>query len=78
MLRAAISIPSNIADGAGRGSKPGFSRSLWHSMGSCNELESQLLLAQDLRFVPRDQFVRLTEDVAEVRRMLTSFIDKLK
>src|SRR5450759_811319 len=45
ILRAAISIPSNIAEGAGHGSNPDFLRFLWNSMGSCNELESQLLLA---------------------------------
>jgi four helix bundle protein len=39
MFRAAISIPSNIAEGAGRGSDPDFRRFLWHSLGSCNELE---------------------------------------
>jgi four helix bundle protein len=37
ILEAAISIPSNIAEGAGRGSDPDFGRFLWYSMGSCNE-----------------------------------------
>jgi four helix bundle protein len=37
ILKAAISIPSNIAEGAGRGSDPDFGRFLWYSMGSCNE-----------------------------------------
>lgn len=48
ILRATISIPSNIAEGTGRGSDPDFRRFLWHSVGSCNELDSQLLLGHDL------------------------------
>jgi four helix bundle protein len=78
ILRAAISIPSNIAEGSGRGSNPDFTRFLWHSMGSCNEFESQLLLGHDLKFIPGDVHSRLGDGVSEVRRMLTSFIDTLK
>src|SRR4051812_23980534 len=78
ILRAAISIPSNIAEGAGRGSNPDFSRFLWHSMGSCNELESQLLLGCELKFIPGGLHSTLAEQVAEVRRMLTGLIEKLK
>ena len=78
ILRAAISIPSNIAEGAGRGSDPDFSRFLWHSMGSCNELESQILLGRDLKFIPSAVHTRLGNDVSEVRRMLTGFIKTLK
>ena len=77
VLRSAISIPSNIAEGAGRGSNPDFSRFCWHSMGSCNELESQLLLAADLSFVPRDVHARLADKVASVRQQLTRFIQTL-
>ena len=78
MLRAAISIPSNIAEGAGRGSNPDFARFCLHSMGSCNELESQLLLARDLKFVPAEIHARLGNDISEVRKMLTRFIEALR
>jgi four helix bundle protein len=74
ILRAAISIPSNIAEGAGRGSNPDFGRFLWHSMGSCNELESQLLLAHDLKFIRGELHSRLGKEVSVVRQMLTRFI----
>lgn len=53
VLRAAISIPSNIAEGRGRGSDADSCRFLWHSLGSCNELEYDLLLANDLSVLPR-------------------------
>jgi four helix bundle protein len=52
MLREAISVPSNIAEGAGRGTNLDFRRFLFHSLGSCNELEYDLLLARDLEFLP--------------------------
>jgi four helix bundle protein len=74
ILRAAISIPSNIAEGAGRGSNPDFSRFLWNSMGSCNELESQILLGRDLKFIPIPLHDQLASDVSDVRRMLTGLI----
>ena len=77
LLRSAISIPSNIAEGAGRGSNPDFSRFCWHSMGSCNELESQLLLAADLKFLPRDVHTRVGNEISSVRQQLTRFIQAL-
>jgi four helix bundle protein len=77
ILRAAISIPSNIAEGAGRGSNPDFRRFLWNSMGSCNELESQLLLASDLKFTPSELHSRLGNDISEVRKMLSGLIPTL-
>jgi len=78
MFRAAISIPSNIAEGAGRGSDPDFRRFLWHSLGSCNELEYDFLLARDLRFLPAQVHEKLTGQLEEVRRMLSGLVQQLK
>jgi len=78
MFRAALSVPSNIAEGAGRGSDPDFRRFLWHSLGSCNELEYDFLLARDLQFLPLDLHARLTGQLEEVRRMLTGLVQHLK
>ena len=77
LLRAAISIPSNIAEGAGRSSRRDFRRFLFHSLGSCNELEYDFLLARDLRFLPGETYTRLMGDLEEVRRMLTSLAERL-
>jgi four helix bundle protein len=73
-LRAAISIPSNIAEGCGRGSDPDFRRFLFHSLGSCNELEYDLLLARDLKFLPPAKHTGLAGHIVEVRRMLTGLV----
>ena len=47
-------------------------------MGSCNELESKLLLASDLKFIPSESHTRLGNDLSEVRKMLSSLIQTLK
>ena len=77
VLRAAISIPSNVAEGAGRGSDPDFRRFLWHALGSCNELEYDLLLARDLGFVPRELHACHARRLEEVRRMLSGLVRRL-
>ncbi len=78
LLRAVISVPSNIAEGTGRGSDPDFRRFLWHSLGSCNELEYDLLLARDLRFLTPALHTPLAGHVEEVRRMLSGLIETMK
>ena len=77
MHRAAISVPSNIAEGAGRGSNRDFRRFVFNSLGSINELEYDLLLAKDLRFLPAGLHDRRGEQLAEVRRMLSRFAQTL-
>jgi four helix bundle protein len=78
ILKAAISIPSNIAEGAGRGSDPDFARFLWYSMGSCNEFESNLLLGGDVKLIPGDVLTRLGNEVSEVRQVLTRLIQTVE
>ena len=46
-------------------------------MGSCNELESQLLVARDVKFIKEDVHLRLENDISSVRQMLTRFIQTL-
>jgi four helix bundle protein len=74
LLRAAISVPSNIAEGAGRRSDPDFKRFLAHSLGSLNEVEYDLLLARDLGFVRTSDHLRLSRQLEEVRRMLSGLM----
>ena len=77
LLRAAVSVPSNIAEGAGRGSDVDFRRFLRQSLGSLNEVEYDLLLARDLGFLPTNEYSRFGTQVEDVRRMLSGLIAKL-
>ena len=74
VLKAAISIPSNIAEGAGRGSDPDFCRFLWYSMGSCNEFESDLIVGRDVKLIPVPLFTQLGNELSDVRKTLTRLI----
>ncbi len=78
ILKAVISIPSNIAEGAGRGSDPDFARFLWYSMGSCNEFESDLLLGRDVKLILGDVLTRLGSEVSNVRQILTRLIQTVE
>ena len=77
LLRAAISVPSNIAEGAGRGTDADFGRFLRYALGSINELEYDLLLARDLRFLQADEHSHICEQLIEVRRMLSGLLTQL-
>jgi four helix bundle protein len=77
MRRAAVSIPSNIAEGCGRNSDRDFSRFLKIAAGSATELEYQLLLAKDLGYISADAQYRLDAQLNEVKRMLNSLIQTL-
>jgi four helix bundle protein len=68
----------NIAEGCGRGGDAEFARFLHVAAGSASEVQYQLLLAHELEFLKVEDFDRLTEDVVEVKRMLSSLIQKLK
>jgi len=71
MRRAAVSVPSNIAEGAGRNSDKDFSRFLDISLGSSFELETQLIIANKLEFLPNDKFDELAKKVQDEQKMIT-------
>jgi four helix bundle protein len=75
MRRAAVSIPSNIAEGQGRLSRGEFRQFLGNARGSLAELETQLLIAEHLGYLPNAE--SLFQDLAEVGRMLNGLISSL-
>jgi four helix bundle protein len=68
LSRAALSIPANIAEGAGRESVKEFRRYLTIAMGSASELENHLLFAQELRLIADAS--NYLKELSEVQRML--------
>lgn len=74
--RAAVSIPSNIAEGAARNSKKEFIRFLYISLGSLAEVETQLEIAGRLKFISENK--ELEERSIYIRRMLLKLIQSLK
>lgn len=75
--RASGSISANIAEGCGRSSEIEFARFLQIAFGSASELEYHLLLSHDLGLLQVSDYETLAGEVVEVKRMLTSFIQKL-
>jgi four helix bundle protein len=73
--RAAVSIPSNIAEGQARLTRGEFRQFLGHAKGSIAELETQLLIAESLGYPGISQAV--LRDLAEVRRMLNGLMSSL-
>jgi four helix bundle protein len=76
MRRSAVSIPSNIAEGAARGGKKEFLQFLAISRGSLMELETQIILAKDLGCISDCQ--ALLEKVNKIFALLNGLMTKLK
>ena len=76
LRRAVVSIPSNIAEGRGRGSTKDFVRFLYQAQGSLNEVFTQLELACRLGLVSHG--TGLYEEATEIARMLSSMIKRLR
>ena len=76
--RAAVSIPCNIAEGQGRRSKKEFIQFLSNSRGSVMEVETQVLIALDRKFLDQAKSDKLLEMLAEIGRLLNGLMDSLQ
>lgn len=76
--RSASSVPTNIAEGCGRNTDGDLYRFLCISMGSASELEYQLLLCYDLKYISEETYLILEKKLVELKKMLNAFIQKLK
>lgn len=73
MRRSAVSIPSNIAEGCGRNTNAQLCYHLHIAVGSSCELETQVILAYDLKLLEDETFTQLTQQIEEVRRIILGF-----
>jgi four helix bundle protein len=76
LRRAAISIPSNIAEGAGRNNDSEFNHFLGIATGSAYELETQLIIAQEVSLIENEKAENTLEKVNELKKMLYGFKQK--
>ena len=76
--RSCSSIPANIAEGCGRGGDTEFARFLQIAMGSATELEYHMLLSRDLGLIAPTTFESLNDEVTQIKRMLTTFIQRVR
>jgi four helix bundle protein len=76
--RAAVSIPSNIAEGAARGSNRGFLNALHIARGSLNELDTQLIIALRLGYIEAKEAASLALRLGELDRILNGLITSLR
>jgi four helix bundle protein len=75
MRRAAVSIPSNIAEGCGRNTRPQLRQFVRVALGSANELEYQVGLAGRLGFLAAEVVAPLEGEMADVKRMLAGLLN---
>ncbi len=76
--RCAISISSNIAEGAGRNSNKDFSRFLSIASGSAYELQTQLIYCRELNYINKDKSNELLDTTDKIQKMIYRFIEALK
>jgi len=78
MRRSAVSVPSNIAEGKGRLTDRDRAHFFSQARGSLLELETQILIAQELNYIPAPEADSLLQHAAEAGRMLNSLIESIR
>ena len=76
--KCAISIPSNIAEGAGRNTNKEFAHFLGIANGSSFELHTQIKLLENLNLVKHSSIIEIFVDIEEIQKMIFSFKKMLK
>lgn len=78
LRRAAISVPSNIAEGRRRSTTADFAHFLYIAYGSLAEIETQLLISKELKFISHKEYEELRVSIVEIGKMLHGMIKKLR
>lgn len=77
MRRSAVSIPSNIAEGFRRYHNKEYKQFLYITLGSCAELETQVIIAHDLEYINKNAKEEITKNIQYICRMVFKLIQKL-
>ena len=78
LQRAVVSISSNIAEGAGRPTDADFAHFLDQSLGSANEVETQLLISRNLKYIAENQYDELMSSLTGIQKQLTGLIASIR
>jgi four helix bundle protein len=77
MVRAAFSIPTNIVEGRGQRTEREFARFLRIALNSASELQYHLIVASELGMIAEKDFVSLSDQTTEVRKMIHGLLSRL-
>ena len=78
MNRSAVSVPSNIAEGTAKSSEKHFFIFLENALGSCFEWQTQLIIAQKVGYLEKEEFNKYEQAIVEIQRMIDSFMNRIK
>ena len=78
MQRAVVSIPSNIAEGHTRQHTGEFRQFLYTALGSAAELDTQIVISNELGYVNKEETCRIEEQLDEIRKMTYVLISRLR
>jgi len=76
--RAALSIPTNIAEGSGKFTNSDFAKFLQIALGSTHEVEYLLLFSNELKFIDQKDYETISSEIGEVKAMLITLIKKIR
>ncbi len=76
--RAAVSVPANIAEGAGRQSDKEFLYFLSNAQGSASELATELLIAHRLGYLAKEKYVAANDELDNIGRMIVGLAKKIR
>ena len=77
LRRASISVSSNIAEGSARNSDKDFVKFLGYSLGSCREIDTQLLVVVNLEFIKNQEIETINNELNRIMVMINNFIKRL-
>lgn len=77
LIRCAVSIPSNIAEGTSKKTDRHFIQYLETSLGSSFEWETQIIIAHEEGYISQEEFNTIEKRIQEIQKMITGFIDGL-
>ena len=76
--RAAVSIPSNIAEGAARKNTKEFIQFLYIALGGLSELETQIIISHNLNYASENELNLIQSELTEIRKMILGLVNFLK